>query len=134
LLDRRGFLTRLALGLVGTAAAATVDLDKLLWEPGRKTYFLPPEKPTSWLFEGYGAPGQPIPGLGCVSPGTMVNLADPETGISIRFAKEWHAKFDRLPARIDVLYAASPSGLVTLINAREKDILKRLAVIDGVEA
>lgn len=40
-MDRRQFLRRLSSGLLATAAAHTLDLDKLLWVPGEKTYFLP---------------------------------------------------------------------------------------------
>ena len=39
MLNRRGFLALLGLG---TAGALTLDLDKLLWVPGKKTIFLPP--------------------------------------------------------------------------------------------
>ncbi len=40
-MDRRNFLRTLIGGLAGTAAASTLDLDKLLWVPGAKTFFLP---------------------------------------------------------------------------------------------
>ena len=38
MLNRRGFLALLGLG---TAGAMTLDIDKLLWVPGKKTIFLP---------------------------------------------------------------------------------------------
>ena len=39
--SRRGFLQTLA---AATAAVATYDPEQLLWTPGQKTIFLPPEK------------------------------------------------------------------------------------------
>ena len=44
-LDRRGFLKAFSLG-VGAVAGAVVlgDVEKALWMPGAKTFFLPPEK------------------------------------------------------------------------------------------
>lgn len=39
MLSRRGFLQLISTGTIG---AATLDLDRLLWVPGRKTIFLPP--------------------------------------------------------------------------------------------
>ncbi len=42
-MDRRGFLRLLGMGAVGAAATATLDIERLLWVPGAKTIFLPPE-------------------------------------------------------------------------------------------
>lgn len=42
--SRRSFLTRLAAGAAAALAATQLDPDKLLWIPGQKTFFLPPEK------------------------------------------------------------------------------------------
>lgn len=41
-MDRRGFLRLLGMGAVGASAAATFDLERLLWVPGAKTILLPP--------------------------------------------------------------------------------------------
>ena len=38
-MDRRGFLRLLGMGAVGAAVASTVDVDRLLWEPGKTTFF-----------------------------------------------------------------------------------------------
>jgi hypothetical protein len=40
-MDRRGFLRALLSGAAGAAAAHTLDLDRLLWVPGARTFFLP---------------------------------------------------------------------------------------------
>jgi hypothetical protein len=42
MMNRRAFLERLLAGAAGTALAATLDVDKLLWQPGARTIFLPP--------------------------------------------------------------------------------------------
>jgi hypothetical protein len=39
--DRRAFLKGFVGGLAGTAALATLDVDRLLWMPGAKTWFIP---------------------------------------------------------------------------------------------
>jgi len=43
MLDRRTFLRRLGFGTVAAAAAATgaIDVERLLWNPGERTIFLP---------------------------------------------------------------------------------------------
>lgn len=41
-LNRRFFLAALASGAFGGAVAHTLDLDRLLWVPGAKRFFLPP--------------------------------------------------------------------------------------------
>jgi hypothetical protein len=43
-MDRRGFLKRLAAATAAVAATAEIDPERLLWTPGKKTIFLPPEK------------------------------------------------------------------------------------------
>lgn len=44
-MDRRGFLKAFSLGVGAVAGAALIgDVDKALWTPGAKTFFLPPEK------------------------------------------------------------------------------------------
>lgn len=40
-MNRRSFL---GFGLTALAAAA-MDPERVLWEPGKRTYFLPPERP-----------------------------------------------------------------------------------------
>lgn len=47
-LSRRAFLGWLAGTAAGAALAPTLDLDKLLWVPGEKTIFLPPEPALVW--------------------------------------------------------------------------------------
>ena len=47
MMERRAFLSALVAGL-GGAAAHTLDLDRLLWVPGRKRIFFPPAVP-SWV-------------------------------------------------------------------------------------
>lgn len=44
-LSRRTFLRFLASGVAGTVASAELDIDRLLWIPGTKTFFIP-ENPT----------------------------------------------------------------------------------------
>src|SRR5690606_38205400 len=44
-MDRRAFLKALTTGLAATAATAVIDPEELLWVPGAKTYFLPPDPP-----------------------------------------------------------------------------------------
>lgn len=44
-MNRREFLTRFLATAAGAAVAHTLDLDKLLWVPGAKRFFLPPEPP-----------------------------------------------------------------------------------------
>lgn len=43
-LSRRQFWKLAASGVVGAVVTANVDIEKLLWVPGEKTYFLPAEK------------------------------------------------------------------------------------------
>lgn len=45
MIDRRAFLRRLGFGTVAAAAAATgmLDVERLLWAPGEKTIFIPPQ-------------------------------------------------------------------------------------------
>lgn len=43
-MNRRSFLRTLATGMATAAAAAVIDPEQLLWVPGRKTFFLPPER------------------------------------------------------------------------------------------
>lgn len=43
-LSRRQFWKLAASGVVGAAVTANVDIERLLWVPGEKTYFLPAEK------------------------------------------------------------------------------------------
>jgi hypothetical protein len=55
-MDRRSFLTRLVTGAASLAVAqvlesATLDPEKLLWVPGEKSFFLPPEKTFSTYSE-----------------------------------------------------------------------------------
>jgi len=40
-LSRRTFLRFLASGVAGTVASAELDIDRLLWIPGTKTFFIP---------------------------------------------------------------------------------------------
>lgn len=40
-LNRRTFLRFLASGVAGTVASAELDIDRLLWVPGTKTFFIP---------------------------------------------------------------------------------------------
>lgn len=49
--QRRRFLQLLSAGLIG----ASVDVDRLLWVPGARTYLLPPELPTITTIEGWTA-------------------------------------------------------------------------------
>jgi hypothetical protein len=53
-MNRRQFLERLLAGAAGTALAATLDVDQLLWTPGAKTIFLPPTERLvgPWLARG----------------------------------------------------------------------------------
>lgn len=44
-LNRRTFLRFLASGVAGTVASAELDIDRLLWVPGTKTFFIP-DNPT----------------------------------------------------------------------------------------
>lgn len=44
-MDRRTFLARMAHAISAAGVLAVTDPDKLLWEPGRKIFFIP-EKPT----------------------------------------------------------------------------------------
>lgn len=55
MIDRRAFLRRLGFGTVAAAAAATgvLDVDKLLWTPGKKTIFLPPPPTIAPLAEAF---------------------------------------------------------------------------------
>lgn len=51
-MDRRNFLRRAFAGLAGTAALATLDVDRLLWLPSDRTIFLPThpvEIDTVWI-------------------------------------------------------------------------------------
>jgi hypothetical protein len=55
-MNRRSFLTRLVTGAASLAVAqvlesATLDPEKLLWVPGEKSFFLPPEKTFSTYSE-----------------------------------------------------------------------------------
>ncbi len=43
-MNRRGFLKWLAAGTAAIVGAGEIDVDRLLWVPGEKTIFLPPEK------------------------------------------------------------------------------------------
>lgn len=43
-MDRRNFLFRMAGAAAAALAATELDPDKLLWVPGKKTFFLPAEK------------------------------------------------------------------------------------------
>lgn len=43
-MNRRGFLKLLGLGAAAVAAEAVPDPECLLWVPGQKTIFLPPER------------------------------------------------------------------------------------------
>jgi hypothetical protein len=40
-LNRRSFLRLLVSGVAGTVASAELDIDRLLWIPGAKTFFIP---------------------------------------------------------------------------------------------
>lgn len=42
-MNRRRFLEMLVGGAFGAAATATLDVDRLLWMPGVRTFFLPTE-------------------------------------------------------------------------------------------
>lgn len=44
-MNRRSFLTRLGAAAAGALALTIDDPERLLWVPGQKTFFLPPEKP-----------------------------------------------------------------------------------------
>lgn len=44
-MNRRKFLAWLTGSAAGVAAASTLDVDKLLWQPGARTIFLPPPPP-----------------------------------------------------------------------------------------
>jgi hypothetical protein len=44
-INRRGFLKRLAASSTAVAGAFAIDPERLLWVPGAKTIFLPAEKP-----------------------------------------------------------------------------------------
>lgn len=48
-MNRRAFLSALGFGTVAAAAAASgvLDIERLLWEPGKKTIFLPTVVPLS---------------------------------------------------------------------------------------
>lgn len=50
-LSRRGFLKLLGSGVLGAAALATLDVDKLLWVPGERTIFLPALEPVTMSVE-----------------------------------------------------------------------------------
>ncbi len=43
-MNRRGFLSLFAIGSAAIVAGHELDLEKLLWLPGQKSFFLPPEK------------------------------------------------------------------------------------------
>jgi len=45
-MNRRRFLQMLSAGACG---AMTLDVDKLLWVPGARTFFLPSVVPTHWV-------------------------------------------------------------------------------------
>lgn len=44
-MDRRSFLRALLTGAAGAIAAHELDLDRLLWVPGERTFFLPSPSP-----------------------------------------------------------------------------------------
>lgn len=70
-MNRRSFLSLLGSGALG-AAAHTLDLDRLLWVPGKKTIFLPPA-PIKFTMM-YALPPFAV---------------DKETGIAVRVMNEW---------------------------------------------
>lgn len=75
LIGRRGFL-----GAMATAAAGmTLDPERLLWVPGAKTFFLPPEKPTHPLLEQWKA---------------LDRMFDEQSGLSMKLAG-WDPAMDR---------------------------------------
>lgn len=47
-MNRRRFLTWLTCTAAGAALADTIDVDRLLWTPGSKRIFLPPEPPAPY--------------------------------------------------------------------------------------
>lgn len=44
-MDRRKFLKFLGFGSAAVVATAAIDPEELLWKPGAKTFFLPPQVP-----------------------------------------------------------------------------------------
>lgn len=54
-MNRRDFLRRALTGTAGLLAAQTLDLDRLLWVPGQRTYFdlWTPEEPLPEWFNAY---------------------------------------------------------------------------------
>lgn len=81
-MDRRRFLQAFGLGAVATAATMALDPERLLWRPGEKTFFLPSPK--------------------------VDRVYDPETGLSLRFVKEWGIHPDPNPQRMDLFFEPPP--------------------------
>lgn len=82
--DRRLFLRTLAAAAVGAA----LDPERLLWVPGQKTIFLPSVPAV-----------QPL----VFHPDAFEMVMDLETGLAIRFVRQYDATLDLWP-RFDVVY------------------------------
>lgn len=116
--DRRGAAQRagwrrrdfLRAALLGTAAAATLDVEQLLWTPDEKTIVLPETIK--------------IPSFDDVVHIGVDRGYDEQTGISMRFIKKYTIRADRFPARLDVLYGVGciEPGRIAIVNCGLYDV------------
>lgn len=104
-MNRRNFIHMLSAGAFG---AMTLDVDKLLWVPGKKTIFLPPVKPVLSL-----------PGLSVGDIFTIdgVFVQHPVTGQTLRYLQDFvvtdmtASSGGFMPWRADIPIGAKAHGL-----------------------
>jgi hypothetical protein len=117
--NRRAFLQRLASGLVVVGAA--VDLERLLWVPGAKRYFIPDTHPMLMPACGHAICAPPfVPG-----DGTMFNPTCNIAGMYLKgtvpaFGFDWEAP----PASSEMMQRA----MRALQDQIERDITKAIMI------